>query len=304
MTGAWVWFEPSGSAGELLPAERAAVPVADRGFWLGDGLFESVLVWRGALPLLSRHLARLSAGLDVLGFPPPRPAAELAERCVAVVAANGVDSGWLRLAVSRGEGPRGFAPPAAAQPLLLIQAGTAGPTGTHAGTHAGTHSGMHAGWAPWRVDPAYPGCRLKSLSGLDKVLARREAARRGLDELLWCNTAGEVAEGAATNLFCLVDGVLHTPHPDCGLLPGVARGLVLELTAAAGMAVAESRLHPADLERATEAFLTNAVLGIVPLLSVEGAAVGGDATAGPLTRRLQGLYQQRLDTLSAGGAVR
>lgn len=291
---ALVWLERSGDPGALQAATQAGLPVADRGFWFGDGLFESTVVCAGTAPLLRHHLRRLGDGLTALGFGGlPWTEAELAQRCGDVIAANGVGDGWLRLAVSRGEGPRGFLPPAAGRPLLLIQAGAA-PGAAAAG--AGV-PGLHAGWAPWRVDPAFPGCRLKSLSALDKVLARQEAARRGLDELLLCNTAGEVTEGTASNLFILRYGALLTPDATCGLLPGIARTLVLELAAAAGYRAAEARLRPDDLAAAAEAFLTNAVRGVVPLLSIEGRTLGGQAGVGPHTRRLQALYQEHLKSL-------
>ncbi len=303
---ALVWLERAGGPGALQAATQAGLPVADRGFWFGDGLFESTVVCAGTAPLLRRHLRRLGDGLTALGFGDlPWTEAELAQRCGDVIAANGVGDGWLRLAVSRGEGPRGFLPPAAGRPLLLIQAGAAaGPDAAAGAAAPGLHAvagagfpGLHAGWAPWRVDPAFPGCRLKSLSALDKVLARQEAARRGLDELLLCNTAGEVTEGTASNLFILRDGALLTPDAACGLLPGIARTLVLELAAAAGYRAAEARLRPDDLAAAAEAFLTNAVRGVVPLLSIEGRTLGGQAGVGPHTRRLQALYQEHLKSL-------
>src|SRR5690349_16657231 len=106
--------------GQLLAAEAARIDPADRGFTLGDGLFETIRVRDGAAVWLDRHLARLAEGSAVLGIPARFDDSVLVEACAAVIAAEGIESGALRLTVSRGTGPRGVMPPAVPQPTVLV----------------------------------------------------------------------------------------------------------------------------------------------------------------------------------------
>src|SRR5688500_19250670 len=106
--------------GRLLAVGEARIDPADRGFTLGDGLFETIRVRDGAAVWLDRHLARLVEGSAVLGIPARFDDAGLAEACAAVIAAEGIEAGVLRLSVSRGTGPRGAAPPVAPAPTVPI----------------------------------------------------------------------------------------------------------------------------------------------------------------------------------------
>ncbi len=104
---------------------------------------------------------------------------------------------------------------------------------------------------------------------MDGILAAKEAFKRGCDEALLLNTAGNLAEGTAANLFLVIDGRAVTPPVHDGALPGVMRADVIK-----ALAAAERTLSPADLASASEAFLTNS-LGIKPLVVVDGAPIGG-----------------------------
>lgn len=293
MDDRWVWVEHQGEGGQLLTEAAVQIRLQDRGFWYGDGLFESLRVVQGAIPLLERHLERLTRSLATLGFPPlSLSRTEWASRCREVLVTNGIESGFMRIAVSRGMGPRGFLPPAASRWMLLIQAGPYQPD------PGLLLRGMTAAVAPWRVDPQNPTLRVKSLSGLDKVLAKQEAARLGVDEMLFLNTDGCLTEGAATNLFILANGAIITPDVGCGLLQGVARGLVMELAQQAGYPVMEGQVSLTDLQHADEAFLTNALQGIIPLISVCGRSIGRKDGPGPETLQLEERYRQALAGLA------
>lgn len=299
-----VWTAAEGeAAGRLVTEAEALVPLADRGFAYGDGLFETVRVWDGAVPLLSRHLARLARSIRLLGGPDLSAVrAALVEGCRQVVAANGLESGFLRITWSRGTGPRGFAVPAVSQWRLFVQGGPYTPRPADA-------PGLTAALAPWRVDPNHPACRVKSLSALDKVIAKTEATRLGVDELLFLNTAGALTEATAANLFVVTGGRLLTPAVECGLLPGVARGLLLDLAADLGVAAAEAVLPLQALADAEEVFLCNALMGVAPLVAVDGRPVGRQNGPGPVTRRLAGRYAQAMSggapaELDDGGVLR
>jgi branched-chain amino acid aminotransferase len=111
-------------------------------------------------------------------------------------------------------------------------------------------------------------CRVKSLNFMDNILALTEARSRGANEAILLNGAGFLAEGSITNLFVIQEGIVATPPLEAGALPGIIRGLILELAPAAEVGVIERNLTPEDLARASEAFLTNALMGVMPLVKL------------------------------------
>ncbi len=248
--------------GRLLPAPEARIAAADRGFLLGDGLFETLRVRQGRAVAADRHLARLAEGLAFLGFPPPPP--DLAAAIDAVIAANRVVEGSVRLTVSRGTGPRGVLPPEAPAPTVLISAVAALPPATPLSLIVARCT---------RRNSFSPLSRLKTLNYLDSILARREAAAAGADDAILLNTAGGVAETTATNLILFLDGGWLTPPVGDGALPGIARARLLE----AGL-IAERSLSVADLARAQAALAVNA-LSCRAVASIDGRALAMPDTA-------------------------
>jgi branched-chain amino acid aminotransferase len=124
-------------------------------------------------------------------------------------------------------------------------------------------------------------------------MAQAEARAAGADEALFLDTAGHLAEGAASNLFLVAGGALWTPPLSCGVLPGITRAVVIELAAAAGIPVREEPLAPAALRDATEAFLTSSLRELVPVVAIGDDPVG-DGRPGPLTLRLLELYRRQV----------
>ena len=257
--------------GDRLTAEEAArISPLDRGFTLGDGLFETLRLSGGAVLRLEAHLARLAAGARVLGL--PMPSLDLGAALAATAQANGLLDGVLRLTLTRGTGPRGVLPPAAPSPTLVITAAPAGPTLPPARLVIAETT---------RRNELSPLAQVKSLNYLDGILARQEAARRGADDALLLNTKARVAETTIANLFALIDGALVTPPLADGVLPGVMRAAVMAEGAE------ERPLGAFDLERAGEIFLTSA-LGIRNVSAIEGRALSSFATAERLRARIPG----------------
>ena len=139
-----------------------------------------------------------------------------------------------------------------------------------------------------------PLSRIKSLNYLENVLARREAEARGADDALLLNTAGDLACTSAANLFLPLDGRLVTPNVTSGALPGTVRELVVaELAPQSGLEVVERAVRPEELSAAEEAFLTNALLGIVPLTEVDGLPIG-TGEPGPICAELGAGLEQSM----------
>jgi len=239
--------------GALLPAAEARIDPADRGFSLGDGVFETICVREGKPLHLPRHLARLQAGLDLLAI--PRPEVRFVEAMQAVLAANSLSEAALRLTVSRGVAARGVLPQGPVFPTVLMTASPLPATLPAARLVIAQAT---------RRNEFSPLSRVKSLNYLDNILARQEAASRDADDALLLNTQGFVVEATAANLFLCLEGALITPPLADGALPGIARALLIEHEGAV-----ERSVLPQDLARAEGAFLSNS-LGLRAVASVEG----------------------------------
>ena len=225
----------------------------DRGFLLGDGLFETVLWENGALAAFDAHVARLIAGCATIGLPAPTREA-LNNAALTAIAAAGLDGARaaVRLTWTAGSGGRGLDRPTPASPRLLAAAAASPKPTTPARLIVSTV----------RRNEGSPVSRLKTLAYLDNVLARREARAAGADEALMLNNRGEIACAAAANLFWFEGETLVTPALDCGILAGVTRAAVIERARAMGWAVREIQASVADLIGAKGLFLTNSLIGV------------------------------------------
>ncbi len=265
---------------------EAKVAADDAGLLYGRGVFETFRARRGAVYLLERHARRLKAGARILGIGAPltlgslRAAVqELTERCR-------LEDARVRLTVTAG--------PEGGRPSVLIQARA--PTEYPERLY---ERGMSGRFVTVRRNETSPLSRVKSLNYLDNLLARAEARRANADEALLLNVGGFLAEGSASNVFVVHGAKLRTPRVEDGALPGVTRGALLELARTAGISARAVSLAVEDLRGADEAFLTNSVAGVVPLVSVDGANVG-TGRPGPLTRRLRALYEAAAAGACAG----
>ena len=231
--------------GTLLDASVARIDPADRGFTLGDGVFETIRAVGGVPAHLERHFARMRNGAGVLGIAVPFGDDALFDALGSVLRENGLADAALRLTLTRGPAARGVLPVGDGRPTVLISAGA-----------------LPGVLPPARVIVAQrtrrnefsPLSRIKSLNYLDNVLARQEAAELAADDALLLNSRGDLAEATAANVFLCVDGRWVTPPEVDGAMPGIARGLLL----AAGAAVEEH--ISADAVTRTEAgFLVNSL---------------------------------------------
>jgi len=281
--------------GELVPAGEARVDPRDRGYALGDGLFETMRAREGRLPWLECHLARLRGGAVVIGLSAIPDDGVLAGAIYETLEANGLSEAVVRLTVSRGvPARRSLLPEPGPTPTLVIgvQPFVGYPPSLY-------DRGMRAITSRIPRNERSPLARIKALSYLENVLARREADAGGADEALLLNTAGRLACASAANLFLALDGALLTPDPGSGVLPGTVRELVLaELAPRMGLTVAERAVRPEELAAAEEAFLTSALLGIMPLTGVNGFPVGtgepGPVSSG-LSVELEKAWSGRLE---------
>ena len=263
-----------------------ALPLPDRGLAFGDGLFETLLLRQGRPLFPAPHLDRLERGLAALSFSPLLDTVR--QRLEAAVAATAAE-GWLwaalRLTVTRGEGPRGYAPPAEPRPRILVQVS---PIERDCALMAPAATLGIADIA-MAIQPALAG--LKHLNRLEQVLAAAQGQREGRDEMLLLDASGAAACVTAGNLFAVIDGQLITPPVDqCGV-GGTRRALVIgEWAPSLGLTVRELQLRPEQLAGAEELFYTNALYGPRPI-----AALGATRwTTHPLCLALFERYQEAI----------
>jgi branched-chain amino acid aminotransferase len=285
----WVWVD-----GDLLPATGRHVSAFDRGFQLGDGVFETLRAREGRAAELDAHLARLHHSAEGLGIPLAGSADPIIRAALAgVLRAEGLDGpdgdASVRITVTRGAlRGRGLLPAGEhVAPTIAIQAWPVlPPPPDH------LERGLHLVASRVRRDPENPLAALKTTSRADYVYARLEARHAGADDALFLTQDGHLSEATSANLF-LVRRVaategggpeLATPALACAILPGTTRSWLLAWAVGAGLRPAEAWLTTRDLLDADEAFLCSSVAGVLPVSRFEGEAIG-DGSPGPWTAR-------------------
>ena len=238
------------------------IPLDDRGFSLGHGLFETVLWARGQLAHWDAHVQRLERGCRALGLPAPDRAAFLAAATTAIAGAGTPARAAVRLSWSAGSGGRGLDMPDPLAPRLSVIV-----TAIEAVTGPVTLATARV-----RRNDRSPTSRLKTLSYLDNVLARAEARAVGAEEALMLNTVGEIACAAAANVFWVRHDVVFTPDLDCGVLDGIMRREVIAACHHLGLQVEEVYANPGRLAGAPM-FITNSLMGVRAVASLDGQAL-------------------------------
>ena len=265
--------------GEYLDRERARVSVFDRGFVFGDGVYEVIPAYGGRLFRFDAHMARLQASLQAIGL--ADPLAPAAWRGVLEELLNGAGDQWVYLQVTRGPAPRDHRFPDAVRPTVFAYAEPlAAPDETVLTEGVAAITLEDFRWAR---------CDVKSISLLANVLARQRAREAGVAEAVLVRD-GELTEGAASNVFVVLDGELVTPPKNRFILPGITRDLVLELAGEVGIPAREAAITAADAGRAAEFWLTSSTKEILPVTRLDGRPVG-DAVPGPCFARVYQAFQ-------------
>ncbi|HQU15245.1 MAG: D-amino acid aminotransferase [Chromatiales bacterium 21-64-14] len=277
--------------GRFLPLEEARVPVMDRGFLFGDGVYEVIPAYGPGLFRLDEHLARLEASLAGIRIANPHPRDQWAAILQQLLEANGTGDRSVYLQVTRGAAPkRDHAFPAAVTPTVFASVSPIGPPPPALATEGVA--------AVTREDTRWKYCHIKAITLLANLLLRQEAIDAGCAEAILIRD-GEATEGAASNLFLVRDGVLLTPPKGPFLLPGITRDLILELAREHGIAARETPIPAPWLENAEELWITSSTREILPVTRLDGRAVG-TGHPGPQWARMHALFQDYKAHLRAG----
>lgn len=274
--------------GNLLPAEKAGISIEDKGFLYGYGVFETMAVHKGYPLFLELHLERLKSSLEYFKFTAYPAAEELAGFTRQVIEKNKIKEGYVRLVITAGDGGQGLGFPFGPSTVLInCGEGITYPSELY-------QKGLSAVILQnVRRNEFSPLVSYKTLNFLENVLGKQEALSRGTEEGLFLNTAGLLAEGTVSNIFLFTKGELVTPSKSAGVLPGIIRRVVLELAVSNNIPVRERNILPEGLFSAKECFLTNSLMGIMPLVVINGRSIG-NGTPGTLTGRLIELYQRKI----------
>ncbi|MFD3516899.1 aminotransferase class IV [Streptomyces sp. NPDC058657] len=260
--------------GGLSDADTAKVSVLDHGMTVGDGVFETMKAVEGRPFALTRHLDRLTASARGLGLRDPDHD-EVRRACAAVLDANPMPLGRLRVTYTGGVSPLGSDRGDAA-PTLIVALGECArrPDSTAVVT------------VPWTRNERSALTGLKTTSYAENVVALSRAREHGASEALFANTVGQLCEGTGSNVFVVLDGELLTPPVASGCLAGITRALAVEWTGAR-----ERDLPLEVLERADEIFLTSTLRDVQAVHRVDGRELPG--APGPVTAKAMRVFAER-----------
>ena len=277
--------------GRLVPRDEARISVFDSGFLLGDGFWESFRIHNGQLAFFDRHMQRLEENAKALDIDLPFGREEMAKALQETVTANQLgDDAHLRLIITRGLKKTPYQDPRVnvSGPTLVIigEHKAANPKVAEQGIRLYT---VHVRRGqPDVLDP-----KLHTLSKLNCILARIQATKAGADEALMLDPRGFVATCNSTNFFIVKKGEVWTSTGQY-CLNGITRGVVIETCRESGLPIMEKDFSLTNVYSADESFVTGTFGGLIPVIEVDGRTIGV-GQRGPVTRRLQELYRERMD---------
>jgi branched-chain amino acid aminotransferase len=272
--------------GTLVPWGEARISPFDRGYLYGYGLFETMRSYGGHVFSLDRHLARLMHSAGRIGIDAGLDRVTLRQAIHSTLEANKLADARIRLTVTAAEGERGLVPPTSGNLTIMVVAEelVLPPPRAYG-------EGIRAAVVGTSRNSQSPLSSIKSVAYLDNLISHAEAVAAGADEAILLNERGFVAECSTSNIFLVVGGRLLTPSAESGILPGVTREEVIEMAPSLGVAVGEEEISLAVLRRADEAFLTNSVVEVMPIVEVDGKPVG-TGKPGQVTKILMEAYRE------------
>jgi D-alanine transaminase len=269
--------------GQFLPPEEARVPVLDRGFIFGDGVYEVIPVYSRRPFRLAEHLRRLQHSLDGIRLTNPHSDPEWASLIQQLVERNEGEDQYLYLHITRGVARRDHAFPNPPVPPTVFIMSNPLPAPPSATLRAGV-------CAVTAADNRWLRCDIKSIALLPNVLLRQAAVDAGCAETILIRDNSFMTEGAASNIFVVKNGTLLAPPKDNLMLPGITYDVILEIAQANGIPCQVRRIGMAEVFDADELLLTSSTKEVLPITRLDGQPVGS-GEPGPMFERMHALYQ-------------
>lgn len=272
--------------GQYCPPAEPTVSVFDRGFLYGDSVFETLRTYGGEPFELEEHLRRLERSAELVFIPLPLERAELEREVLAAIAAAGNPESYVRVMVTRGQGPLGLDPGLADRPrwVIIVQPLVPPPAEQY-------ERGIAAiSYRTERVADATSARGAKIGNYLISVLAMREARSAGAAEALIVDGHGRLLEGASSNVFLVEQGTLVTPPVEAGILAGITRSHLLKLAAELDIPV-EQRAPQLEATRAgAELFISSSIRELLAVVRLDGSPIGS-GSPGPIYQRLLAAFR-------------
>lgn len=278
--------------GKFMQPEQATISPFDRGFIFGDGVYEVIPVFGGRLFRLRYHLQRLQDSLKAIELANPLSPEQWNKVLQRLVDETGGGDQYVYLQVTRGVAQRNHAFPKDVQPTVFAYVQNK-PFPKESADQPGAA-------VITATDIRWQRCDIKSVSLLGAVMLRQLAEHDGAIETILLRD-GLVTEGAATNVFLVIDGILVTPPKGRLILTGITRDLVLEIVREHGIAAEERDVRESELASASEVWITSSTNEIKAVGTINGAPVG-DGRPGPVFKRVYGLYQDYKQAVRDGKA--
>lgn len=271
----------------IVPASEAKVSVFDHGFLYGDGIYETMRVYDGVVFMLDEHIERLYRSASLIGLNIPKKISDIKISIYETLKANSLTNAYVRLTVSRGYGPIGLDPDLCREPTFVVvtNAFKSYPRSYYKEGIKLTISSVRRNLRE-ALNP-----QIKSLNFLNNILAKIEAKQADAYEAIMLNAEGHLTEGTISNIFFVKNGILCTPSVECGILDGITRALVIDLALKNGLEVKEGRFTPEELYMASEVFITNTTMEVMPANRIDKKEVA----VGEISRLLLKKYRQEVD---------
>jgi len=268
--------------GKFLPIEQAMVPVLDRGFIFGDGVYELIPVYSRAPFRMDDHLARLERSLGAVRIKNPYTREKWREIILQLVAQQPWDDQAVYFQVTRGVAKRDHAFPAGAEPTVFVMCNPL--------VNPPRELVERGGSAVSAVDNRWLRCDIKSISLIGNCLLRQVSADAGAQETILFRD-GKLTEASASNVFIVKRGVLASPPKSNLILPGITYDVVTEIAQAGKMPLEFRDITEAEVRNADEVWVTSSSKEILAIVTLDGNPVG-DGRPGPLFKRAYALYQE------------
>ncbi|MBI2340052.1 MAG: aminotransferase class IV [Deltaproteobacteria bacterium] len=280
--------------GKIVDPSEAKISVFDRSYLFGEGLFETLRSYNGALPFLDRHLARLEWSATFLGLPFPHPQ-KIKKGTEELLRENKLANARIKIILSginEGIKPQLLTPNTAVNLLILMEKFVPLPE-TDYETGVGL-SVIHS----VRNEPP-PVSNIKTTSYACKMIARSEFMERDSFDGILLDANGAVAETTSANLFWARNETVFTPPTSIGLLGGITRQIVMEILKEQNVPLKEQLVQPAELHGASEVFLTGSTLEVLPVIKIDDCIIG-NGKPGLITQKIRSGYKHRVKREIAG----
>ena len=273
----------------FLPLSEAKVPVLDRGFIFGDGVYEVIPAYGRQLFRLDEHLQRLQNSLTAVRIPNPYSELEWKQMLYKLLEKNPAEDSSIYLQVTRGVAKRDHAFPANVTPTVFAMSNPLITTDAQA---------FNQGVAAITLDDIrWQYCNIKAITLLANILLRQTAIDEGAAEAILVRD-GEVTEGAASNVFIVIDGKIKTPPKGARLLPGITRDLIVELAQTQQLPIEEVNFSKTELMASDEIWISSSTKEIMPVVKLNDKTIG-NGQPGPVTRKMFNVFQDYKRMLKA-----